>query len=382
MTHIMGGGEFPAVRYMWEIMDADRVKCEQHKKLLFAAAGDLVALGWGTDMAIGEGRILSSDEVRKLEGERWEPATEAAATKLRVPTPGSYDAIVTRYAAFLSRLSRKGFVPVPTLSMFRVVGYRKANDPPTRRYIPFRLRHPVEDRPAVFARTRANCVAAMTRHTLAKIAEEQDQPEEWIDRYIHGHRSDNNESLPRFSYLPLPSIERRGERGIVLSSIRRVLVAELIDSGQSHLPWIRQMLPGQFLTDEMTSDREAMLAPLTGADWVLRQYTDPSDTWATVTPLVLPGSDEGKFAKAEKLFIKALHHAGYSPDALAELEFRNVSFWPAGELALRFQRPDYLKKSHWSVYHARLRWKQPIKGPLAIGAGRHCGLGVFAAMNQ
>jgi CRISPR-associated protein Csb2 len=58
---------------------------------------------------------------------------------------------------------------------------------------------------------------------------------------------------------------------------------------------------------------------------------------------------------------------------LVELEFRNVSFWPGSELALGFQRPDYLKKDHWSVYHTRLRWKQSIKGPLAIGAGRHCG---------
>src|SRR5262249_14786850 len=67
-------------------------------------------------------------------------------------------------------------------------------------------------------------------------------------------------------------------------------------------------------------DRKAMLTPLTGGDWVLRQYTDNADTWATVTPVVLPGSDEGKFAKAEKLFFKALDHAGYSSDALASCE--------------------------------------------------------------
>lgn len=55
-----------------------------------------------------------------------------------------------------------------------------------------------------------------------------------------------------------------------------------------------------------------------------------------------------------------------------------MSFWPGGELALAFRRPDYLRNNHWSVYHVRLRWKQPINGPLALGAGRHCGLGVFA----
>jgi CRISPR-associated protein Csb2 len=125
-----------------------------------------------------------------------------------------------------------------------------------------------------------------------------------------------------------------------------------------------------------------MLTPLASGDWVLRQYTDNADAWATVTPVVLPGSDEGKFAKAEKLFFKALRHAGYSPDALAELEFRNVSFWAGGDLASRFQRPDYLKNNCWSVYHARLRWRHPISGPLALGAGRHCGLGIFAGLNE
>jgi CRISPR-associated protein Csb2 len=223
----------------------------------------------------------------------------------------------------------------------------------------------------------------MFRNATAKIATEQHRPGEWIDRYVHGHRRQSDEALPRFSYLPLPSIEPRAQGIKVLSGIRRVLVAELVDSGESHLRSARQMLPGQFLTDDKTGDRKAMLTPLTSGEWVLRQYTDRADTWATVTPVVLPGSDEGKFAKAKKLFFKALRHAGYSPDALAEEpEFRNASFWAGGDPALRFQRPDYLKKDCWSVYHVRLRWRQPIRGPLALGAGRHCGLGIFACTDE
>lgn len=288
---------------------------------------------------------------------------------------------------------------VPYDRPFRIAGFRRANDPPTHRYAAFRLRHPVEDRSAVFAPTRANYVAAMMRNATAMAAQEQGQDNHWIDRYVHGHREKDDSALPRFSYVPLPSIEPHKDGNLALGAIRRVLVAELIDSGQSHLSWVRQMLPGQFLMDEKTRDRKALLTPLTGGDWVLRKYTDSSDIWATVTPVVLPGSDArarkrsggrpgsagscgGKLAKAEKLFFKTLRHAGYSPDALAELEFRNVSFWPGGESALNFHRPNYLKNGHWSVYHVRLRWKQSIKGPLAIGAGRHCGLGIFAAMNK
>jgi CRISPR-associated protein Csb2 len=231
---------------------------------------------------------------------------------------------------------------------------------------------------AWFSAARANCVAAMLRHATAMAA--QRQPQEWVDSYVHGHRSAEEETKPRFSYLALPTIEHRRAGGLVVGGIRRVIIAERSDGSTSYLPWARQMLPGQFLIDELDGDRKALLAPLGPTDWVLRQYTDPSESWATTTPVILPGCDSQKALKAEKLFLKALGHAGYSADALADLEFRRASFWPGGDLALRFHRPDYLRKNYWSVYHVRLRWKHAIKGPIALGAGRHCGLGVFAAM--
>jgi CRISPR-associated protein Csb2 len=367
-----------AVHYLFPI-DASDPEFETHRNTLIDAARSITHLGWGVDMVAGNGTVLSAAEGANLPGERWQPAEGPSADGLRVPISGTLNDVATKHTAFLNRLSEDGFNPVAPLSAFRVVGYRRAADPPPRRWAAFRLRHPVEDRAAVFSMTRANCVAAMTRNALARVAEEQGRDKEWISRYVHGHREQGDALRPRFSYLPLPSLEHRGDRGLVVGAIRRIVIAELIDLGESHLSWARQMLPGQFLTDEGTGHRRAMLVPLTGGDWVLRQYTAIADTWATVTPVVLPGSDEAKFTKAEKLFFKALGHADYSPDALADLEFRSVSFWAGGDLALRFQRPDYLKKDCWSVYHVRLRWKHGIKGPIALGAGRHCGLGIFAA---
>jgi CRISPR-associated protein Csb2 len=350
-----------------------------HLSTLKTAARSITHLGWGVDMVAGDADVISDEDAERLSGERWRPVGDAGANGLRVPVDGTLQALLDKHRAFLDRLGPDGFKPVPPLSAFRVVGYRRTTDPPARPWTAFRLRHPMEDRAAAFCQTAANRVAAMTRNCTARVAAEQGQPGEWIDRHVHGHRGEGDESLPRFSYLPLPSIERRGQGSRVVGAIRRVLVAELASAAESHLQWARQMLPGGFLNDEDTGDRTAMLTPLTAGDWVLRQYTAPTDSWSTVTPVVLPGSDEGKLAKAEKLFVKALRHAGYSADALANLEFRNVSFWPGGCLALQFQRPLYLKKGHWSVYHMRLRWRQPITGPIAIGAGRHCGLGTFAA---
>ena len=373
-THLHGGD---AVHYLFPLSDGS---CP-HLDVLAAAARSITHLGWGVDMVAGNASLITEEESSKLPGERWLPADGQAGNHLRAPQDGTLNDLIRKHGEFLNRLTHDGFRPVGPLRAFHVVGYRRTTDPPARRYAAFRLRHPMEDRAAPFAMTRANCVAAMTRNATARIADEQQQPRDWIDRYVHGHRMAERESLPRFSYLPLPSIERRGDRSVSLGSIRRILVAELIDSAESHLRWARQLLPGQFLTDDKTGERKAMLGPLTGNDWVLQQYLDPSDAWASVTPLVLPGCDDGKFAKTEKLFFKALRHAGYSPEALAEEpEFRRVSFWPGAELAWRFQRPDYLRNC--SAYHVRLRWRHALAGPLALGAGRHCGLGVFAALRD
>jgi CRISPR-associated protein Csb2 len=374
---LLRGGD--AVHYLFPFADGT---CP-HFDVLAAAARSVTHLGWGVDMVAGNASLLTDDEAAQLPGERWRSVADTSATGYRVPILGTLDALIEKHKSFLTRLGPDGFKPVPPLSAFRVVGYRRATDAPARSYAAFKLLHPEDDRWAWFSAMRANCVAAMTRHATANAANQQLREQDWVDSYVNGHRSTGEDTRPRFSYLPLPTIEHRGQGALVVGGIRRVILAELTEASTSYRSWARQMLPGQFLIDEKTGDSKAMLTPLNESDWVLRQYTGPSDTWASVTPVVLPGSDDGKFAKANKLFCKALRHAGYWPEALAaDPEFRNVSFWPGSDLALRFQRPDYLRNGCWSVYHVRLRWKQPIKGPLALGAGRHCGLGVFARTNQ
>jgi CRISPR-associated protein Csb2 len=349
-----------------------------HLPALATAARSITHLGWGIDMVAGNATMISDAEAAKLPGERWRPVEGTAGTGYRVPILGTLEALIRKHQAFLNRLGPDGFRPVPPLAAFRVVSYRRAADVSDRPHVAFKLLHPLLERSAWFSPTDANRVAAMTRHAAANAA--KGQPSDWVDSYIHGHGADANQARPRFSYLPLPTLEHRRGGAVVLGGIRRVIVAELTESATSYRPWARQILPGQFLIDQQSQEPRAMLAPA-NKDWVLQQYTDSSEAWATVTPVVLPGSDDGKRRKAERLFVKALRHSGYPPELLADCEFRNVPFWAGSDLALRFQRPDYLKNGHWSVYHMRIRWTRPVSGPLALGAGRHCGLGIFARTN-
>ncbi len=376
-----------AVQYLFPLGDA---ACP-HLETLRGAARSITHLGWGIDMVAGDAAVITEEEAASLAGQHWLPSNDAAATPLRVPTQGTLEDLMRKHDAFLNRVGRDAsgntsFNPVPPLTAFRLVGYRRSTDLAPRPYAVFAFYRPDGDSRRTFATVRAIAVAGMVRSLAGKMARQTGHHDpgrdldSWVNEYVMGH-GDGDGLRPRFSYLPLPTIRPPN----VLGGINRVLIAEPPGGAGIHAAWASQVLRGQMLVN--TAQREESILLPASKDCVLRQYTADEkgngyDTWSTVTPVVLPGSDEGKFAKAEKLFFKALRHAGYSSEGLAELEFRNVPYWPRGEPALSFQRPDYLKKGYWSVYHVRLRWCQPVRGPLALGAGRHCGLGVFATLGR
>ena len=83
-------------------------------------------------------------------------------------------------------------------------------------------------------------------------------------------------------------------------------------------------------------------------------------------------------SKTTKLLDRMLRHAAYSPDAIENIEFHRVPFLRGAEDAERYRprAPHHL--ANCTMYHMRIRWKFPMRGPIALGAGRHCGLGVFA----
>ena len=416
-TYIVGGGEFPAVHYLWDMEDIGHPGFERHKAALFGAANDLVALGWGTDMAIGHGQLLTSTEARNLKGQRWEPVGNAAVTRLRVPTPGTFAALLARYGDFLNRLGDKGFVPVPPLTAFAVVGYRRPTDTASRPFVAFELRTPDFERFRPFNPTRHACaVAGMVRNAVAKLAQDM-RPFGWtnenINTFIHGHTPDGKRAAHgpdadrRFAYLPLPSLERRGGAGVVVTAIRRILVVGPPGS-EREVTWAR-VLSGQELTPLNEHTPPAALRIIEQSPTALRtdpnlgRYVGEGTVWSTVTPLVLPGHDEAAPAiiarrvrqapdpaarqrvrekaveRTERLLRRAFEQAGWPRELVADakLEWQSVGFRAGVELAGRYVVPEPLNRL--PRYHVRMRWTVPVRGPLAVGAGRYRGLGVFAA---
>lgn len=137
---------------------------------------------------------------------------------------------------------------------------------------------------------------------------------------------------------------------------------------------------GSSTRGEQTGRDTALLEQLSDADSVLARYAaynEPSLEWVSVTPVILPGYDDARPAKRERLLGECLVHAGYSADAVESLEARPAAWLAGCPSTQTFRRPAYLR--HLPALHVRIRFRAPTSGPVALGAGRHCGLGVFAA---
>ncbi len=381
------------IHYLWQLPEPFTDDARSHVNELADIARSVVAFGWGVDMATACGAILSETQANSLSGERWSPSPRITGTRRRVPGSTTLDALIERQELFVGRLRidqyarqsdnlRNGcLTDLPPLdeSAFRRVSYAREQDRPQRAFAEFVLRHSETNQLRTFRATQTAKVAAMVRHAVGEVAKPPSNhtepgvsPAQWLDQYVHGHNRTNNTTLGRFTYMPLPTIDPRGVAG----GVRRVLIAEPTDGLGQHAAWAKRMLSGQSLVNLQTQCEEAFLAPAAANDSVVSRYVSHSREWATVTPVVLPWGDSGKPHRAEKQFLKALRHAGYSAADLDDLDLRREPFWRGTELARQYFVPKHLQGT--ASWHVRLRWKHDFAGPLAIGSGRFCGLGVFA----
>jgi CRISPR-associated protein Csb2 len=406
-----------AVMFMWPIAIQNASEICEHTQVLSRVAGSVVALGWGIDAAICHGSMLSGSEIECLKGERWEPETDARNGGLRVPIRGTLEDLIHRHQCFLSRLGKEGFAPPPPLSAYRKIGYRRTTDPPRRSVAVFSLLNADASALRAFDSARKGLtVAGMVRRAAKIAAEHSGWPAARINAFVLGH-SDSDEAgkqvavgPARFAYLPLPSFEGRGAgRSRVVGSVRRVMLTCFTDGCQDEMAWARRMLSGQELVDEDTKTPVALLSVIPASENMVRCYTQSAITWATVTPVVLPGFDDpehlrrrlqkgtlsseqqrrvlGRLSdRIEGLLRKAIVHAGIPQELAdhAELEWRKAGFLPGTDLADRYGVPNHLKR--FPRFHVKVRWcnkqNEPIEihGPICFGGGRFYGVGLFAPL--
>lgn len=411
-THMKGD----AVHFLYEISEGDR-EFSKHRELLFAAARSITHLGWGIDAVVGSADEVSEVGASKLDGEHWHPSGDNASNSFRVHMEGTLSDLMRRHEGFLSRLSPGGLRPVPPFSKFQVTGYRRPTDSVRRSLAVFQILRKDASGFRLFDPARKGLtVAGMVRGATKLAARHSGWPAAKINSFVLGHADSNGTGKhvevgpQRFAYIPLPSIEPRGLREFrVVGSIRRVMLTCFAAGCDDELAWARRMLSGQELTDEETHAPVALLSVIPSNEKVVRCYTQAATTWATVTPVVLPGYDDpehlrqrmknDKLASEQQrrilerlsdridgLLRKAIVHAGFPQElaSRAELEWRKAGFWPGTDLADRYGVPDHLKR--FPRFHVKVSWRnqnnEPIEipGPICFGGGRFYGIGLFAPL--
>lgn len=372
------------VHYLWPITDGDSEP--RLAAALERAVERMVALGWGIDLVVAQCRVLSL-EVPLVESlERWVPEETHAISSLRCPQRGSLDALKSRHIATLDRLADNTFHPVPPFTAYRAVGYRRPTDAAGRPHAVFEL---VKDDGAMDWHPQRELIhiAGMVRHLAIEAMKQfpySDVGTDWVEAYVAGHSGPGEESHRRFSYVPLPSIGHRH----VDPAVRRVMVVAPLGDDR-YLEHLVRRLNGVALQPEPGTKvvGEPPTLMRVKYDKVARYYLDSSSTWASVTPVILPGHDDHKPDKTRGLIEKALWQAGV--DLPCEFEWSSISRFPKSLSAHKYgkdKRPaGYRRPKHLeglTAVHLVLRFADPIKvpGPLTIGAGRHCGLGLMANM--
>jgi CRISPR-associated protein Csb2 len=101
-----------------------------------------------------------------------------------------------------------------------------------------------------------------------------------IEQFVAGHIRGKEPTVPRFAYLPLPSIGHQ----YTDPGIRRAVIAEPIGGDGSLVQWVCDSLVGCVLQNN--GNKIAQLV-LTQDNTVFEQHEYPTDTFITMTPVIL-----------------------------------------------------------------------------------------------
>jgi CRISPR-associated protein Csb2 len=425
--------EHAAVDYLWELRGDTPSQFISNIQQLTRA---ISSFGWGTNMVVADASAVDSESLPdpSADSEKWLPS-ETGGTALRVPVAGTLSALEVRHKAFLDRLPTAPdgshfFSPVPPLETFHVASYRRESDIDRPLCAVFALREPDDSKFATFdPQWRRLHLVGMLRHTASRpdFAAALGWEADKVNSFVLGHdKSDPNNpkptvDTPRLAFIPLPSIEWRGEdRGHAVGSIRRVLVTVIGHCEPAEFQRILRALEGRELIDEKQQRTVAFLRRQSEKDRAIADYVateSASAVWTTVTPVVLPGYDDPRKLRRrlsdpsaslsakekaqvvqklderiERLLRKAFLDAGLPPSLVADadLEWRGTGFLQGVDLASRYSVPDQCRR--YRRLHVRIKWKdiatngdlrpRKLGGPFFIGGGRFAGLGLFVPVPE
>jgi CRISPR-associated protein Csb2 len=420
----------PEVHYVWDF-DADG---DKHVDRVRDAARSLTTLGWGIDMAFADARTAAADDIQKLKGTRWYPKKRDWPFRGTLRTP-TYDDQIGEctlcdlrhcHSTFVNRIEHgKPLKTVDKPKIFDRVLYTSKERPIGRPYAVFKLvegNKNAENMPYRYPHAKFIHIAGMVRHAAIELMKKDPPPGRqndptWLETFVCGHRGDGELPHEQLSFVPLPSIGHQHADAM----IRNIMIIAPLGRDRD-LEHVAQRLDGTELSAEGSADycaRQSAFPPTSHISLELfkprpgkfidKCYLGNSHTWQSVTPLILDGFNrkskaekpEVVAARTERLIKRALARAGV--EAPCEFEWQAVPFFKNTLSAHKYDRnghhTGYHRPAHLraqTAVHVRIhfgrgeipdnmdsRWmplEPPFPGPLTLGAGRHCGFGLMAAV--
>lgn len=370
------------VFYLWEI-EQGNTEANQVCRL----AQRLYQLGRSFDVAWATGQVLEKHEAKLLfESQSGVVNAPGGIGEVAVPCRGTFDSLVRRYQGKRGRLTTVGegrkarqLFSQPPKAYFANSGY---NVSPTR--IHFELRNAegkFAPRPLASA---ASLITSIRDSAAARLISMLPESAAQLERLIIGRGASAADVPQRIRLIPIPSIGTQHTD----PSIRRIML-EIppncpirADDLQWGVAGVQPYNPqtGESWLGNLVSSKDSKMAD---------RFARASRKFQSITPLALSKTgrrekhQQGRSSvndrtrqeqRAVREVAQALRHAGIDAHPRT-VRVQKEQFQRRGMRAEAFAEGSRFPKS--ALWHVEVEFSQAIPGPVVLGDGRYCGLGLM-----
>ena len=351
-------------------------------KRVCSIAERLCQLGRGIDMAWAQGRVLDQEQVQDvLDAHSGTVRIPGGAGQVPTPHRGTLDSLVERHARNRSRLRSEGvgrkqvhLLTQPPPASFARTGY----DAPRRR-LRFELQSPKGGFAAMPLNLALPLITGLRDAAARRLVDSMPDHSSLVEKFIVGRNAGSADLVRRIRFLPSPSVGAEHTD----PSIRRVLVEV-----PTECPFRLDDLKWAFAGVEVPDSQEGILTS-TDESRMADRFCRSALTFETVTPVALSKAQRRRIGLAGQksalerqqeqgvaigAVFHALRHVGIANKPI-NVHVQKEPFQKRGALAESFAQGSRFSKH--TLWHVALRFASLVPGPLVIGDGRFCGLGLM-----
>lgn len=368
------------VLYIWDF-DSGANEAQQACEI----AERLYQLGRGIDMAWACGEVVGREEAeRRIQSHTGVLRTPRGTGRTAVPRPGTLTSLVRRFEGGRARLSsdtsrRTGqLFTQPPKALFGGAAYDAA-----ARRLNFEFRGSEGGFAPLPIASVYSVLTGLRNAAATRLHEALPAEADVVERLLVGRGAGPRDVGRRVRLIALPSIGTEHTD----PSIRRITV-EVQPECPLRADDLNWAFAGLHPFDAHGEERAEILVS-TDDTRMADRYARAAVLFRSITPLVLgsfrpysSGSDGSRTGQDRRQWerrmrsavVRALRHAGVRT-APVDIRVQREPFRRRGERADSFAADS--RFSRQSLWHAQIHFREPVYGPLMLGDGRFCGLGLM-----